>query len=44
MDSNHELHVGYKNTALIDNLAEKKVGKVLSVETNIQGMGNFCLS
>jgi hypothetical protein len=26
---------------MIKNLMEKKVGKVLKVETNVQGMGNF---
>ncbi|KAK1652385.1 hypothetical protein QYE76_070190 [Lolium multiflorum] len=37
----HKLPVGYRNIALIKNLTEKKVGKVLKVETNVQGMGNF---
>ncbi|KAK1629311.1 hypothetical protein QYE76_003626 [Lolium multiflorum] len=37
----HKLPVGYRNFALIKNLTEKKVGAVLKVETNVQGMGNF---
>jgi hypothetical protein len=37
----HKLPVGYRNIALIKNLTEKKVGTVLKVETNVQGMGNF---
>jgi hypothetical protein len=37
----HKLPVGYRNIALIKNLMEKKVGKVLKVETDVNGMGNF---
>jgi hypothetical protein len=37
----HKLPVGYRNIALIKNLTEKKVGKAISVETNVNGMGNF---
>ena len=37
----HKLPVGYRNESLIRNLTEKKVGKVLGVETDVKGMGNF---
>jgi hypothetical protein len=37
----HKLPVGYRNEVLIKNLTEKKVGKVISVETNVNGAGNF---
>jgi hypothetical protein len=38
----HKLPVGYRNGALIKNLTEKKVGKVIGkVETNLNGVGNF---
>jgi hypothetical protein len=37
----HKLPIGYRKEAMIKNLMEKKVGKVLKVETNVQGMGNF---
>jgi hypothetical protein len=38
----HKLPVGYRNDALIKNLTEKKVGKVIrKVETNVNGVGNF---
>jgi hypothetical protein len=37
----HKLPVGYRNVALIKNLTEKKVGKVIKIETDVQGMGNF---
>jgi hypothetical protein len=37
----HKLPIGYRNESLIKNLTEKKVGKVVSVETNVKGMGNF---
>ncbi|KAK1649225.1 hypothetical protein QYE76_067030 [Lolium multiflorum] len=37
----HKLLVGYRNEVLIKNLTEKKVGKVISVETNVNGAGNF---
>jgi hypothetical protein len=38
----HKLPIGYRTDALIKNLTEKKVGKVIgSVETNVNGMGNF---
>jgi hypothetical protein len=37
----HKLPIGYRNKPLITNLTEKKVGKVLEVETNVQGAGNF---
>jgi hypothetical protein len=34
--------MGYRTDALIKNLTERKVGKVIgSVETNVNGMGNF---
>jgi hypothetical protein len=33
--------VVYRNEALIKNLTERKVGQVLKVETDINGMGNF---
>jgi hypothetical protein len=31
----HKLPVGYRNFALIKNLTQKKVGRVLKVETNV---------
>jgi hypothetical protein len=37
----HKLPIGYRNEPLIKNLTEKKVGKVIKVETNVQGLGNF---
>jgi hypothetical protein len=37
----HKLPIGYRNVALITNLTEKKVGKVVSVDTAVQGAGNF---
>jgi hypothetical protein len=37
----HKLPVGYRNKSLITNLVEKKVGKVIEVETAVQGIGNF---
>jgi hypothetical protein len=38
----HKLPIGYRKDALIKNLVERKVGKVIgSVETNVNGMGNF---
>jgi hypothetical protein len=37
----HKLPIGYRNEALIKNLTEKKVGKVLKVVTDVNGMGNF---
>jgi hypothetical protein len=35
----HKLPVGYRNVALSTNLTEKKVGKVVTIETDVQGMG-----
>jgi hypothetical protein len=37
----HKLPIGYRNESLIKNLVEKKVGKCISVELNVQGIGNF---
>ena len=37
----HKLPIGYRNNALITNLVEKRVGKVIEVETDVQGAGNF---
>jgi hypothetical protein len=37
----HKLSVGYRSSALIANMTKKKVGKVLVVETVVQGVGNF---
>jgi hypothetical protein len=37
----HKLSVGYRNKTLITNLTEKKVGKVVEVQTDVQGAGNF---
>jgi hypothetical protein len=38
----HKLPNGYRKEALIENLIEIKVGKVIgSVETDVNGMGNF---
>jgi hypothetical protein len=37
----HKLPIGYRDKAMIKNLVEKKVGKVLSVETAISGVNNF---
>jgi hypothetical protein len=33
--------VGYRNDALITNLIERKVGKVVEIHRNVQGAGNF---
>jgi hypothetical protein len=33
--------VGYRKKALITNLTEKKVGKVVEVELDVKGAGNF---
>jgi hypothetical protein len=38
----HKLPIGYRKVALIKNLTEKKVGKVVgSVKTNVNGVGNI---
>jgi hypothetical protein len=37
----HKLPPGYRKKNLITNLTEKKVGKVLQVETEIEGVNNF---
>jgi hypothetical protein len=37
----HKLPIGYRKNPLITHLVEKKVGKVVGVETNVQGAGNF---
>jgi hypothetical protein len=37
----HKLPIGYRIESLVRNLIEKKVGKCLSVELDVQGMGNF---
>jgi hypothetical protein len=37
----HKLPVGYRNESLIRNLTGKNVGKVISVETKVNGAGNF---
>jgi hypothetical protein len=37
----HRLPIGYRNEVLVKNLIERKVGKVLEVQINVQGMGNF---
>jgi hypothetical protein len=37
----HKLPIGYRKKPLITNLVEKKVGKVVEVETDVQGAGNF---
>jgi hypothetical protein len=37
----HKLPIGYRNNTLVKNLIEKKVGKVVKVETDVQGVGNF---
>ena len=37
----HKLPIGYRNKPLITNLVEKKVGKVIEVENDVQGVGNF---
>ena len=37
----HKLPVGYRKVALITNLIEKRVGKVVKVETDVHGAGNF---
>jgi hypothetical protein len=38
----HKLPIGYRKEALVKNLVERKVGKVIgSVETDMNGMGNF---
>jgi hypothetical protein len=36
-----KLQVGYRNDALVINLIERKVGKVVEIQTNVQGAGNF---
>jgi hypothetical protein len=37
----HKLPIGYRDKSMIKNLVEKKVGKVLSVDTAIPGVNNF---
>jgi hypothetical protein len=37
----HKLPVGYRMKSMIKNLTEKKVGKVVEVQTDVQGAGNF---
>jgi hypothetical protein len=37
----HKLPPGYRNKTLITNLTEKKVGSVIEVETDIEGVNNF---
>jgi hypothetical protein len=37
----HKLPIGYRDKDMIKNLVEKKVGKVISVETAIPGVNNF---
>jgi hypothetical protein len=37
----HKLPVGYRMKSMIKNLIEKKVGKVVEVQTDVQGAGNF---
>jgi hypothetical protein len=37
----HRLPIGYRNDTLVKNLTERNVGKVLEVQMNVQGMGNF---
>jgi hypothetical protein len=37
----HKLPAGYRKKALVTNLIEKKVGKVIDVELNVNGAGNF---
>jgi hypothetical protein len=37
----HKLPIGYRNKGLVKNLVEKKVGKFVSVELKVQGVGNF---
>jgi hypothetical protein len=37
----HKVHVGYRNDTLLTNLMEKKVGKVIETQTNVQAAGNF---
>jgi hypothetical protein len=37
----HKLPIGYRRESLIKNLVEKKVGKCVSAEFNVQGTGNF---
>jgi hypothetical protein len=36
-----KVQVGYQNVDLLTNLLEKKVGKVLEIQTDVQGSGNF---
>ncbi|KAK1660417.1 hypothetical protein QYE76_048576 [Lolium multiflorum] len=36
-----KLQVGYRNNPLITNLIERKVGKVVEIQTDVQGAGNF---
>jgi hypothetical protein len=37
----HKLPIGYRKIPLITLLVEKKVGKIIGVETDVQGAGNF---
>jgi hypothetical protein len=37
----HKLPPGYRKKTLISNLAERKVGKVLEVKIEIEGVNNF---
>lgn len=37
----HKLQVGYRNNALITNLIERKIGKVVEIQIDVQGAGNF---
>jgi hypothetical protein len=37
----HKLPPGYRKKTLITNLAERKVGKVLEVKIEIEGVNNF---
>jgi hypothetical protein len=37
----HKLPIGYRNDALKKNLTERKVGKAIKVETDVNGIGNF---
>jgi hypothetical protein len=36
-----KLPIRYRNDALIKNLTERKVGKAIKVETDVNGVGNF---
>jgi hypothetical protein len=38
----HKLPVGYRLKTMIKNLTERKVGKVVEVQTDVQGAGNSC--